>query len=180
MKNRRSILTPRTFFKSCRAQAWGFDLLIASAIFIAGITVFYVYSLNYPTEGQDTIGELFNEGNFITNSLLTPGAPEDWDEDTVIRIGILTDNKVDEVKLEKLYLLANWTNNPTGYARSKSLFNIRHEYFFNFTDDITLPTEGSIPGIGFWPETEPVNLIKVSRLTIYNNKPSTLNLYVWE
>ena len=40
---------------SKKAQAWGFDMMIASMIFISGIIIFYVYSLNYPKESQETL-----------------------------------------------------------------------------------------------------------------------------
>jgi len=165
--------------KSKKAQAWGFDLMIATTLFMAGVIIFYVYSINYPTEGQETLDTLLYEGNFIAESLLSEGFPNNWTADlnNVIRIGILNNNKVNETKLKGLY---DWTTTGQGYAQTKAIFNTRYDYFFNFSAQITLPNNEEIDGIGQWHSGNPENLIKITRLTIYQNKPVTLNVYIWQ
>ena len=78
--------------------------------------------------------------------------------------------------------MAHPINNPQGYAKSKSIFNTKYDYFFNFS--VPIKIDGNeIPegGIGKpFNNEETQNLIKITRLTIYKNKPETLNLYIWE
>ena len=163
---------------SRKAQAWGFDLMIASIIFIAGIIIFYVYSLNYPAEGKDILDKLIYEGNVIADSLLSDGFPTNWNSNNVIRIGILTDNKVNQTKLENLY---NMTVSANGYQKTRVLFNTKYQYFFNFSEQITLPSYGNIAGIGnSFVGQDTKSIIKITRVTVYNDKPTALNIYIWE
>ena len=158
-----------------RAQAWGFDLIIATMIFLAGIIIFYIYSLNYPSEGRDTLDSLFYEGGVIAESLLSEGFPDDWTEDNVIKIGLLNNGKVNETKLERLY---NLTNTTSGYSQSLSVFNTKYNYYFNFSESMVI-NSAKVDYIG---KKDPIveNLIKITRFTAYKNKPVSLNIYIWE
>ncbi len=160
-----------------KAQAWGFDLMIATALFLGGIIIFYIYSINYPIEGKKSFEELYYEGSVILDSLLSEGFPSDWNAINVVRIGILDDEKVNETKLERFYNLNN-----SDYQKTKSLFNTKYEYYFNFSEPITLSSNGQvISGIGFEPiSTSTTNLVKITRVSIYKNKPVSVNLQVWE
>lgn len=160
-----------------KAQAWGFDMMIASMIFISGIIIFYVYSLNYPRESQETLDQLFSEGDFITESILNEGLPANWDENTVIRIGLTTNNKINDTKLERFHTLAN---NPTGYAKAKSVLNTKYNFFMNFSEQMVI-NNNPVAGVGKSFDGEQTkNIIKITRATIYQNKIVSLNLYVWE
>src|SRR3989338_11299241 len=97
-----------------KAQVWGFDLIIASIIFISGILLFYVYSINYPKESYEQLDKMFNNGEFIAEVLLTEGLPSDWNQDTVVRIGLTTGKKINQTKIKEFYLLANNQLNPEG------------------------------------------------------------------
>ena len=159
-----------------KAQAWGFDLMLAAILFTAGIVVFYIYTLNYPTEGKEILDQLAYEGGLMTDNLLSEGFPPNWDSTNVVRIGIHDNKKVNETKLEKFY---NLSIEPGGYQKTRSLFNTRYNYFFNFSEQMTLPIFGNVSGIGNQP-SNPQNLIKITRFTIYKDKPVTLNLFIWE
>jgi len=161
-----------------RGQAWGFDLIVASIIFLAGIISFYVYSQNVPGQSQEILDTLSYSGSLVANSLLSDGFPNNWpaDPNSVVTIGILTDNKINDSKLAAFYDL-----NITGrYEETKILFNINQEYYVNLSSvpfDLPNPGDG---GIGNIPPENPKNLIKTTRFTIYQNKPVTLNVYIWE
>ncbi len=166
-----------------KGQAWGFDVIMGSIIFILGLVIFFLYSLNYPRQSEDTIDILEFEGDFISENLLSAGNPDNWDENNVIRIGITNNNKVNQTKLERLYYMANVASNNGGYNKTKSLLNTRYEFFFNFTQQIEIgnPPEPLYGGIGKnFTDNNPENLIKITRLVIYNNQPTTLQLYIWE
>ncbi|MCH7568382.1 MAG: hypothetical protein IIA87_03090 [Nanoarchaeota archaeon] len=164
--------------RSKKAQAWGFDLIIASTLFLMGIVVFYFYSLNYPTEGGEILDSLFYEGDIIAGTLLSDGYPDNWDQNNVVRVGILTNDKINETKLERFYTLTNETLTPGGYAKTKSLFNTKYEYYVNFSTQMNI-SGGEIDGIGKQP-TDTKNLIKITRFVSYQNKPTTLYVYIWE
>jgi hypothetical protein len=154
-------------------QAWGFDLMIALVIFIAGLVTFFLYALNTP-ETEITLNKLIYEGNIIADTLLSQGSPTNWNEQNVITPGILTSNKINNTQLEKFYNLS-----LTNYPQTKRLFNTRYEYYI-FLSNKNFTIEGnSIQGIGSQP-VNPANLIKISRATIYNNRPITFNVDVWE
>jgi len=165
-----------------KAQVWGFDLIIASIIFISGILLFYVYSINYPKESYEKLDGLFNDGEFIAEGLLAEGFPINWTQDNVIRIGLTTNNKINETKLENFYLLSNNQTNPLGYKKSKSLLSTGYNFFMNFSEPILIQgvpiAQGGI-GMSF-EEHQVVNLIKITRVTTYQNKVVSFNLYVWE
>ncbi|HIG52013.1 hypothetical protein CXT76_01230 [Candidatus Parvarchaeota archaeon] len=155
-----------------KGQAWGFDLMIAISIFMIGIVGFYLFSLNSPSEGRDTLDSLFYDGNLIADSLLSEGYPENWDSNSVINIGIVNDNRINETKLQRLYDLT-----ISDYSRTKNLFNTRFNYYFNFSRPITMGGV-YVEFIG-QKDLNPDNIIKIQRFVIFENNPVTLNVYVW-
>ena len=164
-----------------KAQAWGFDLISAITIFIIGAVLFFMYSINYPKEGQETTEVLQYESNFIGESLLSEGYPKDWNENNVGRIGIVDNGRINQTKIERLYAMANYLSNPNGYQKAKSIFDTNHEFFFNLSIPITL-SNGSQTSSGVgrnFASQNPVNILKTTRITIYQNNPITLNLYIW-
>lgn len=159
-------------FTNRKAQAWGFDLIVATGIFIFGIIVFFLYTINYPTGEQERLDDLAYEGNIIADSLLSVGYPTNWTSMTVSKIGLLTDRVIDQNKVEELYSLAN-----ANYQRTKSLFGVKYNYFINFSESIEI-SSNPIEGIGLIPQNH-ANNIKISRVSIYKNKPVTIEVQVW-
>lgn len=147
------------------AQAWGFDLMIATAIFFATVFAFFLYSINYPLEGQEDLSRLEYEADLIAQSLMSEGYPTDWNASSVVTIGILSSGKIDEDKLAEFQgLVAN------DYEVTRNLFNINNDYYIEITG---VDPIGEIPA-------DPESLIKVDRLTIYQDKPVTLSVNVWK
>lgn len=156
-----------------KAQAWGFDVIIAIGIFIFGLVVFFLYTINYPNGEYEKLDELLYEGNIVADSLLSTGIPENWTTASVSKIGILTNNKIDHDKVEEFYEVSS-----TQYLRARSLFGIKYNYFVNFSQSIEI-SGNAIEGIGLFSQN-PQNSIKVSRIAIYQNKPVTVEVQVWE
>jgi hypothetical protein len=163
---------------SKRSQGWGMDLMIALSIFLVGMVIFYIYSLNNPNEAKENIENLFYDGESLTNVLLSEGYPNAWNSTNVVGMGILSNDKINETKLERFYDLSQ-----TEYERTKILFNTKYDYYFFLDEDMII---NSIPveGIGKPGTTkiniDAINLIKVTRVTIYKNKPINAYLYIWE
>lgn len=154
-----------------KAQAWGFDAMVAIVVFVTTIAVFYLFTLNYQYKTDTTLEELRYDSNKIADSLLSEGYPEDWNENNVVRIGILTDNKINSTKIKQFNNLAK-----NSYSNTLSLFGIRNNYYVNLSEAISVEGEpeplqifGSVP-------SETKNAIKITRYSSYSNKP--INIYV--
>lgn len=163
---------------SKKGQGWGIDLIAAITIFLVGIIIFYFYSLNYPTEGRETFETLNYGGDLIMDSLLSSGYPEDWNSENVIKIGIVDSGKINQTKLDRFYNLVN-----SNYNKTKNMFNVQSDYFLIFESGMKVEGE-SVNGVGK-PGTDPANitvdnLIKITRLSIYEEKPVTAYLYIWK
>lgn len=164
-----------------KAQAWGIDLILAVFIFIIGISVLFIYTINTPSEGRENLELLSYDGKVITNTLLSEGYPNDWNIDNVISIGVVDNNKINITKIDRFY---NMTRDDFNYSRTKALFNTKYDYYFflegiNFTlGSITFEGIGK-PGVNK-DTIESENLAKVTRFTIYEDKPTTAYLYIWK
>lgn len=168
---------------SKKAQGWGLDVIMAVSIFTIGLVAFYIYSLNSPGEAKEKLETLSYDGKILANTVLSEGSPINWDETNVVKIGILTDNKINETKLQNFYELAK-----DNYQETKSKFDISYDYYFYLNDEMDINGDGSliIDGIGK-PEinrddtfTNAKNLVKITRYTVYKNKPMAAYFYIWE
>lgn len=161
-----------------KSQSSSIDLMIATSIFSVGIIVFLIYSINGPNESTETIESLYKNGESISEIILSEGNPEDWNYSNVDKIGILTDNKIDERKLELFYNLS--INN---YSFTKSSFNTIYDYYFTIEDNISI-NGNVILGIGKQgtniSNINAENVIKITRFSIYKDKPVNVHIYVFD
>lgn len=158
--------------KNKTGQGWGFDLVIASIIFTFSIVFFYIFSLNYSSGGQENLGELSHDGQLIADSFLSEGSPLNWNETNVVRLGVLSENRINDTKLAYFYNLTE-----KDYQRTKILLSIKNDYNINFSAPIYINGEQK-PIIGNSSQNAR-NLIRISRLNIYNNKPVSININVF-
>lgn len=143
---------------SKRAQVWSLDLIIAGVIFLLGIIILYYYAINYSTQTQTQLNEMFYEGNHASELIL--------DEEN---FGILVEGKINQTKLEVFDSLSN--------SDKKSLLGIKNNFYFIIED---LEIDGVfVPYIGIMNSSEVENLIQVTRLTIYKNKPTKFQIFIW-
>ena len=166
------------FMQDKKGQAWGFDLMVAIIIFTFGIVVFFIYSVNQPAEAKETLEKLSYDGKLITNAILSEGHPKGWNESNVVKIGILNDNKINQTKLESFYSLAQ-----TDYPNTKQHFNTVYDYYFFLDENMTIDSL-EVEGIGK-PGTnknniDSENIVKITRFTVYGNKPMVAYLYIFE
>ena len=161
--------------KPKKAQAWGTDLTIAFVIFSFAIIFFYFYSLNYSNETEDILEILTYEGNYIADSLLSSGYPDQWQESNVIEIGLTTSGKINQTKITNFYNLAQ-----NDYEKTKRIFGTKYDYYFFMEDPINSTLEGiGKPGVNS-TNIAAQNIIKITRLTIYQNKPTTAYVYIFQ
>jgi len=155
-----------------RAQAWGIDLFVGTMIFIVGILSFYIYSLNNPYEESAELNSLFYDGKIISQNLFSEGYPKNWTPTNVVVIGILSEKKINETKLEMFYNMSK-----TDYERTKRIFNTKYEYYFFLSQNMTINST-SVKGIGLEPGT-PRDLIEITRLINYKNKAVMAYFQIW-
>ncbi|MFH1521743.1 MAG: hypothetical protein ABIF18_02175 [archaeon] len=150
------------------------------ALFLVGIMIFFVYSLNQPDEARDKFELLSYDGKIIAENLMSSGYPLDWSSGNVITLGITSEGKINETKLERLYEMIYAENN---YTLTKNLLNTQYEYYFFLDQNMTINSV-EVEGIGKPGTTkdniDAKNLIKITRVTIYKNKTTPLYIYIWE
>lgn len=156
-----------------KGQAWGTDLIIASVVFIGGLLMFYFYSVNLSDEGEEILSKLQYSGDLVSEDLLSEGFPKDWNLNNVQRIGIVTNSKINQTKLELFYNLSK-----EDYSKTKSLFNINYNYYVFFQENFSILGE-EIEGIGLKPNN-PSNLIRITRIVVYNDKPTSMEVEIWK
>ncbi len=163
-----------------RAQIWGIDLMSGMVLFVVGMVILFVYSLNQSNEVQDNFELLFYEGKTIADNFLSSGYPSDWNSTNVITIGISDDSKLNETKLENLYEMIYIDSN---YSTTKNLLNTQYDYYFFLNQNMTI-NSAEIEGIGKPGITKNninvKNLIKITRFTIYQNKTTPFYIYIWK
>jgi len=162
----------RFILTSKKAQVWGMDLIVAVIIFLVGLIVAYVYAINFLNEAQENFDELFYDGNLISSLILSDGTPKNWVPTNVEIPGIISDNKINQTKLDNFYAFSQ-----ENYTGLRKLLGTKYEFYFNFTY-IKISGIGTINGIGK-PIENPKNLVRIERFTIYENKPTKFTLFMW-
>jgi len=165
-----------------KSQLWGIDLMIAVTLFVFGIMIFYIYNLNAPSDVRENFEYMYYDGDLIMDSILSEGYPIDWNTHTedLVKIGILTNGKINSTKLQAFHDL-----NASDYAKTKIKFSTKYDYYFYLAETMDTIAAGH-KGIGKVDDAGDAdivnsrNLIKITRFTIYENKPMTAYLYVWE
>jgi len=162
-----------------KGQIWGMDLMVATTIFAIALTTFYLYTLNENSGSEEKIEELFTEGSAIANMILSEGIPPNWDEDSVIEIGILSEGKINRTKMDMFYNLS-----IKNYSRTKGIFNTRFDYFFITSIRPTLQNGSYFSGLGKPGVDKQTitakNLVRIGRFTVYNSTPCGAELFIWE
>lgn len=142
--------------------------------------MFFTYTLNNSTESYDTFETLSYDAETIAGNLMSEGYPKNWDSSNVEIIGLTTNNRINQSKLEEFYNMIYVENN---YTRTKNIFNTIYDYYLFFEENMTVGG-ASREGIGKPGTTlsslESKNLIRVTRFTIYQNKTIPLYLILWE
>jgi hypothetical protein len=155
-----------------RGQAWGFDLMIGSSLFIVGIIVLYLYALNYPTDDQMPVKDMSIEAQRISSIIFSEGYPTNWNMTNVNRPGFVSQGKINETQLNYFYNLS-----VDNYSLLKAVLRTNYNFYVFFSEPMDLGGN-SVAGIGQYP-TEAKNIIKYDRIVIYKNKPVNAYVYIW-
>jgi hypothetical protein len=142
---------------SKKAQVWSLDLVVAGIIFLFTIVIIYVYSINYSSQPNDELNQLFHEGETASQLILS-------DAD----FGILSGSKVNQTKLDLF---------ASDYELRKNQIGVIDNFYFIMPD---LEINGSpAEAVGLLNSSEINNIVQVTRLTLYKNKPVKFDIFVW-
>ena len=157
------------FISTKKGQIWGMDLMIAITIFLVGLMGAYVYAINYSSEAGEILDEFFYEGSVSSSLFLSEGSPINWTRDNFDTLGITSNNRINQTKLDDFFQL--------NYPEMKRGLRAQHDFYINFTGIKALGE--NVEGFGKKP-INTKNLVKIERFTIYENKPIKINFYIWE
>lgn len=164
-----------------KAQAFSLDLIIAILIFGSAILIYYKTVINLSDQDEVLLDDILADAKTISGSLITNGYPTNWSKDNVSRIGVITNSRVNETKLEQFSRIS--------YKESRKLFGTTHNYYVFFRDrnDNIIPFNESLEGIGkqginstnIQTVENPRKLVKVTRLIIRESDIAKMVIYLW-
>ena len=111
---------------STKAQAWYMDFAIALFLFAFTLAVYFSYTNNFQNKEEDSLDIILTDAKAISSSLTLSGYPKNWDNMTVIRIGIADEQKVNSTKVSLFKRIS--------YAKTKKIFGTIYDYFVFFTN----------------------------------------------
>jgi len=157
---------------SKKGQIFGLDLMFGVIIILVGIMSIYLYSINFFESSETNLKKMHYDSNFVSSQILSEGYPINWTKNNVNIPGILTNNKINQTKLDRIYNFSK-----ENYEGLQQVLNTKYDFYFNFSG-LEITNVGEIEGIGK-KINNPKNIIKTERYTLYKNKPIKFNLYIW-
>jgi len=164
-----------------KAQVFSLDLIIGVIIFGSAILIYYKTTTNFSDQDEALLDDLLIDAKTISSSLMSNGYPYNWSKDNVSRIGIITNNRINETKLEQFSMIS--------YKESKKLFGTIYDYyvFFMGRNNNIIPFNESLEGIGksgvnstnIQTVENPKKLVKVTRLLIKDSDIAKMVIYLW-
>lgn len=104
------------------AQMWFMDFVIGIIIFSLVLITYYTYTTNISKQDAVVLNDIISDSKSISSSLMLAGFPENWDNETVQRIGLTGNNQnVNETKLRYL--------SDISYKEAKKLFGTAYDFF---------------------------------------------------
>ena len=110
--------------KSLKSQAWFMDFAIGLLLFAFTLAIYFSYTNNFPNEDKGNLNLMLKDAKSISSSLALEGYPDDWSNQTVIRIGVTDNQQLNGTKLKKLKQL--------NYTSSRKKFATSYDYFVYF------------------------------------------------
>ena len=114
-------------FMNSKSQAWFMDFSIGLLLFTFTLVIYFSYTNNFSGTEKGALDLMIKDAKSISASLALDGYPDDWSNQTVIRIGIADDQNVNGTKLKRLKQL--------NYTSSKNKFATTYDYFVYFVNN---------------------------------------------
>lgn len=178
-----------------KSQSFTIEFILAFLLFCSAVilSIKMVSNIYYSPDFDD----LMKESELLSDNLMSEGYPENWTASDVIKIGLLDEDRLSSEKLALLY--------DSGYYSAKNALDIKKDFFIYFKKNTTAlnmffiinasnATEDSC-GYGHpdvvqsfngsgcmisFDDAEHKNLVKISRLTVFNSSLITMVVNVWD
>lgn len=162
-----------------KSQISTLDLII-SLLIMSIVLVFSVKQLTTLFQDKE-FSSLSSEAVRISNYLLSEGFPKNWTNTTVIRIGLMTNNRINTTKLEQFMNMS--------YNLTKGYLNAFHYYAVEFSN-----SSGPLKAINCSKAPDfieacnitdslialkPKNIVRIDRLAVYNKSIIKVVVYEW-
>ena len=169
--------------KKLKGQASMVDIFLGLTLFLVAFGILMKSHVNLNAT-KDFASEMTIEGEFISDILFSEGVPNDWDASNVTQPGLLTNGRISHRKLEELEDL--------DYATSKHLLSTRYDYFITVSsyDGNKLETHhfdgrdgigmSGINSTNLIDVEDPKNVLKVTRVGVYNHSIARVVIVLWE
>lgn len=103
------------------------DFAIALLLFTFTVVVYFSYTNNFQKQEKGGLDVLLTDAKSISSSLVLSGYPNNWDNTTVVRIGIADEQKINITKLKSFKQL--------NYSLTKKKFGTVYDYFVFFVNN---------------------------------------------
>jgi hypothetical protein len=157
-----------------KGQFFSYDAIIAGALLSIMIALLFIYWSSAHSLVFNQVDDMYRAGISVSDTLLTPGSPVNWDSSNVHQLGI-TD------EFGSLKLNSTKVNRLSDYAISK-YYDMREKFGVSRYDILItiegFPSAGSETNIGAVP-SNPTGQISIVRPVIYDGHPSKLTVTVW-
>jgi len=157
---------------SRKAQTFSMDFLIASTVFVLAFSILYVYWTYTTKQINETrdINDMIDKVYLISQIWFRKGTPEYWNPSNVIDLGLASDHRFNQTKMDSL------TDPLLDYDNVSDLIGVEtYDFYFriyNTTNDL-------IYDFGLEPSS-PENVIKIKRVGILNRNVAIVEVMVWE
>jgi hypothetical protein len=156
-------------------------MVVLSLLFVLFIT-FYP---NLSRQDYHSMDVIYLDGRLISESLMSPGYPQDWTVGDVQRIGIMDRERLNTTKLAQFS-----TVTQTDYSESKRLFGLTADFAVFFTEpDGTVVNISGIhhvghPDVAVGPGNELIipqseDLASFTRIVLMNGTMYNMVVYTW-
>jgi hypothetical protein len=165
------------------------DYIFGILIFSICLILYYKFIPNLEAEELNNLEEIYLDAKTISESLISPGYPSDWTNETVQRIGILSHGKT--INHSKFIEFNNMVIDD--YNKTITKFNIHSDYIIYFTDVNDIPINiTDIYKIGNpkviltgsnnldLTSIEQNNLVSITRILIHNSTTIKMVTYTWQ
>lgn len=163
-----------------KGQVWALDVIISISIFILAIFLFFEHKPNVYDGERRLLDDVSFEANFLSQSFMSEGIPDNWNSTKVSSIGLIEDSYLlNDSKIRSLYSI--------DYDTARHILGTDHHFYLYFLtpDNMTLRFNASSgygkPGINTstFAAQDIATYVNVKRLVFYNQTIVQMMLYVW-
>lgn len=144
-----------------RAQVSYLDFVIGFAIFIIAVTIFFNHTGSQQQEREINVIQL-------SEQLLSPGYPQDWNASTALRLGVLDLGEINETKWDQLRAMLN--EEP---EKTRSLLSAPYDFIIRI-EPSRLDQIGSGTSL---PDAQSIH--RIERIVAYNGTIVRLEVIGW-